>query len=214
MPDHVDAGQYGDPDKYSTKLFRERAVDIVGNHSLNYPEVPLFLYLPFQAVHSPLQSAPYWQKQFNISDFGGDKNRWTLAAMVLEMDHAVDKVVQSFHDTGLYNSTIFVLSADNGGISSGGGYNWPYRGEKATWWEGGCRAVGFVHSALLPRTGFTYHGLVHVTDWLPTFVHLAGGDVGSLPAIDGHDVWGSITTNTTSPRTELLYLLHLYSNIV
>lgn len=70
-------------------------------------------YLPFQAVHSPLQSAPYWQNQFDIEKFGGDKNRWTLAAMVLEMDHAVSKVVNATKDFGLYTNTVFILSADN-----------------------------------------------------------------------------------------------------
>ena len=33
-------------------------------------------------------------------------------------------------------------------------YNWPYRGQKATMWEGGMRANGFLHSALLPKTGW------------------------------------------------------------
>ena len=40
-------------------------------------------------MHSPLQAASYWQDQFDLEDFQGDRNRFTLAAMVLEMDHAV-----------------------------------------------------------------------------------------------------------------------------
>ena len=103
--------------------------------------------------------------------------------------------MESFQNTSLYANTIFVLSADNvrqptrqppclrlrfcqyshdkdgfhvvhvqGGILNGG-YNWPYRGQKATYWEGGARAVGFIHSALLQKTGFVYNGLVHVSDW-------------------------------------------------
>ena len=101
-------------------------------------------------------------------------------------------------------SKIFILTADNGGILPGG-YNWPYRGQKATWWEGGMRAVGFVHSALLPKTNFSYHGLVHVSDWLPSLVNLAGGDASKIEGLDGVDVWKEMTTNATSPRVELLH---------
>jgi arylsulfatase B/arylsulfatase I/J len=129
---------------------------------------------------------------------------------------------------GNNRNTIFILSADNGGIQKGGGesasvlhkyivistgcqcrcciypgYNWPMRGEKATLWEGGSRATGFIHSALLKMIGFEYHGLVHVSDWLPSLYHLAGG--AGLDGIDGIDVWEAIVTNGTSPRKELLH---------
>eukprot|EP00040_Diaphanoeca_grandis_P007286 m.40385 g.40385 ORF g.40385 m.40385 type:complete len:523 (-) comp18466_c0_seq2:486-2054(-) len=204
VPDHAAATSTEAPNKYSTKLFRERAVAIVTNHSRDYANVPLFLYLPFQAVHSPLQSAPFFQKQFDKNKFENNSERWTYAAMVLEMDFAVGKIVDAFKNTSLYDTTVFIVSTDNGGIL-GGGYNWPFRGEKATYWEGGSRAVGFVHSALLAQTGYTYNGLVHVSDWLPSIYTLAGGDASTLDGLDGYNVWDAITTNTTSPRTELLH---------
>ena len=56
-----------------------------------------------RCVHSPLQSAPYWQKQFKLDDFNGDNDRWIYAAMVLEMDHAVGCVVNATRDFGLYS---------------------------------------------------------------------------------------------------------------
>ena len=68
-----------------------------------------------------MQSAPFWQKQFELDDFGGDNDRWIYAAMVLEMDHAVGCVVNATRDFDLYPNTIFILSADNGGIQKGGG---------------------------------------------------------------------------------------------
>ena len=75
----------------------------------------------------------------------GDKDRFAMAAMILEMDFAVGKVVEATQNASMYNNTIFILSADNGGISKGGGYNYPLRGEKATFWE--C-----VHPLFLPNT--------------------------------------------------------------
>ena len=100
------------------------------------------------------------------------------------------------------------LIVSNGGIAPGG-FNWPLRGQKHTYWEGGSRAVGFVHAGagtgLLPRTGYEYRGLMHVSDWLPTLLNLAGGDAGAVDGLDGHDVWPALAANGSSPRTELLH---------
>ena len=92
---------------------------------------------------------------------------------------------------------IYVIShyvtADNGGEATDGGYNTPLRGQKKGLWEGGIRSVAFVNSPLLAdrEQGAVLRDLMHITDWFPTLVGVAGGNVDDLP-LDGFDMWPAI----------------------
>ena len=57
--------------------------------------------------------------------------------------------------------------------------------------EGGIRGVGFVTGGIIEGVRSISKRLIHVSDWFPTLVHLAGGDTNDLD-LDGHNVWGAI----------------------
>ena len=66
--------------------------------------------------------------------------------------------------------------------------------------------MGFVHSKLIKNKGRVSYDLIDVTDWLPTFYHLAGGDVEKMQEkIDGINVWDTISHGKESPRTEVRF---------
>lgn len=83
---------------------------------------------------------------------------------------------------------------DNGGNINRGASNFPLRGEKGCLYEGGIRAVGFVHGMLLgkERVGSVSRELMHVSDWFPTLVNLADGNFSGTKPLDGVDQWKTI----------------------
>ncbi|XP_078343218.1 arylsulfatase B-like isoform X2 [Oculina patagonica] len=194
---------------YATNAYVNRVEKILQAHD---PSQPMFMYMAFQNVHAPIQ-AP--EKYIEKYDFIKDKMRRVHAAMADIMDEAVGNITDAFKKAGLWNNTVLIFSTDNGGIPKFGGYNWPLRGEKMTLWEGGVRGVGFVHGNLLARKGVTCKELLHVTDWYPTILRLAGvtsEDKSPIP-LDGHDVWDTISLGKPSPRTEMLLNIDLPGSV-
>ncbi len=125
--------------------------------------------------------------------------------MVSGVDESVGEIVSELQEQGYYNNSVLIYSSDNGGQPLSGGCNWPLRGGKGSYWEGGVRAVGFVHSPLLKRKGVVSQALIHISDWYPTLLSLAGYRESDSSHLDGQDVWGAISSGLPCPRTEILF---------
>ncbi|CAL8347317.1 unnamed protein product [Merluccius merluccius] len=191
---------WGQQGRYSTLLYTQRARKILEGHDPTAQ--PLFLLLSLQAVHTPLQPPksyiyPY-RHMYNVA-------RRKYAAMVSLVDEAVHNVTYALRKLGYYRNSVIVFSTDNGAQPFTGGSNWPLRGRKGTYWEGGVRGVAFVHSPLLKRRRRVSKALLHITDWFPTLLGLARANSSQSEGLDGFDVWPTLSEGKESPRQEILH---------
>jgi arylsulfatase A-like enzyme len=144
---------------------------------------PWFLYLPFNAPHTPQQATAALLARFaHIAD----KQRQLYAAMVSGMDDAVGVVLDQLRKDGIEDNTLIVFLSDNGGpLDRNGSLNTPLSGEKGTMFEGGIRVPFFVQwKAKLPA-GKTYDRAVSSLDLLPTALAIGGVTAPKDVAFDG-----------------------------
>ncbi len=100
---------------------------------------PFFMYLSYNAVHTPLQAL---KSDYDALSHIEDHTLRTYAAMIVALDRGVGKVLDELKAQGLDENTIVIFTSDNGGANYVGlpDINEPYRGWKATFFEGGIHA--------------------------------------------------------------------------
>lgn len=187
---------------YSTRLLAGWAENIVLGHDVG---IPLFLALSFQAIHTPLQ-AP--QKYLNGScGHISDPARQTVCAMVAAMDEGIHNVTEALRGKGMLDDSVIIFTSDNGGVTGQGSSNSPLRGGNGELYDGGTRVTTLLSSIdWLSKVNYTFDGLFHQVDWVPTIVSMAGGDPSWLIRdTDGFDQWHAIRLGGPGPRTELVY---------
>ncbi len=169
-------------DGYTTELFAAEAVRWIHKRD---PARPYFLYLPFNAPHTPLQ-AP----QALIDKYASIRNprRRTYAAMVDAMDQAIGKIIGAID----LSNTIVFFASDNGGPRGSGADNGLLREGKATTYEGGIRVLGFVHAPGRLKPG-TSKQVMAMWDVLPTLAGAAGVELRTKKRLDGLNLWPVLT---------------------
>jgi arylsulfatase A-like enzyme len=190
---------------YATELIGSQAVRLIEAHD---PARPLFLYVAFNAPHTPLQAPPAYLARY---EHIADERRRTFAAMMTCMDDQIELIMAALKKRQMAANTLVFFSGDNGGAEYGGADNGPLRGVKGNLYEGGLRTPALaVWPGRIPA-GRIVHEPIHITDWYPTLVKLAGGSLEQELPLDGHDMRSVLTQGKPTSRTEILHNVSDYT---
>ncbi|MBL8536628.1 MAG: sulfatase-like hydrolase/transferase [Hyphomonadaceae bacterium] len=127
-------GQRFEPSGYITDYFADEAARAIEANRNR----PFFMYLAFNAPHTPLQAT---RADYDALRDVSDHTERVYGAMITALDRGVGRVMQALRDNGLDENTLVIFTSDNGGAWYVGlpSINAPFRGWKATFFEGGIR---------------------------------------------------------------------------
>ena len=182
--------------EYLTDAFGREAVAFIDRHQ----KEPFFLYLTFNAVHTPMHATEKYLSRFKDV---ADENRRTYCAMMSAMDDAIGRVLAKLDEARLTENTLIFFVSDNGGPPVNASSNLPLRGRKATTWEGGIRVPYLVQWKGQLPAGKTFDQPVIQLDLHPTALAAAG--VTTDAQLDGVDLLPHLRGVKTSPPHEALY---------
>jgi arylsulfatase A-like enzyme len=197
---------------YTTTLLGKDAVRWIEQQD---PTKPFYLYLTFNAPHTPYQAPKeYLDRYASIAE----PTRRTYAAMVACLDDEIGRVFAALDKKKLRDNTLILFHSDNGGTKNAmfAGVmadmskikipcdNGPYREGKGTLLEGGTRVCALANWPGHIRAG-AVNGMIHAVDLYPTLAVLAGASTARCKPLDGVNVWNTIAQGRPSPRTEIVY---------
>jgi arylsulfatase A-like enzyme len=178
-------------DEYLTTALGREAAAFIRRHRSE----PFFLYLAFNAPHTPLQAPREYEDRVAAIP---DRKRRTYAAMVAAMDDAVGEAIQALRESGLEQDTLVFFMSDNGGPAGGFTDNAPLRGHKRSVYEGGIRVPFVMRWPGRVPEGRVDPRIVSSLDVFPTSLAAAGIAAPSRRPIDGINLLPYLTPDNTT----------------
>lgn len=191
-------GQRFAPRGYLTDYFTDQAVAAIDANRNR----PFFMYLAYNAPHTPLQAS---REDYEALAGIEDHTERVYGAMILALDRGVGRVMQALRENGLDENTLVIFTSDNGGAWYAGlpELNSPYRGWKATFFEGGIRTPFFVRwPARLPAGARIAGPATHI-DIFATAAAAAGAP--ATRPLDGVNLLPFLSGETTTPPHDVLF---------
>ena len=183
---------------YSTNLISDHAANCIKEYS---KEGPFFIYVAYNAPHSPLQATDDDLKLYGFDEsklrYGankighGNNAEQTYAAMVTCMDRGIGKIIQALIDAGEFDNTIFLFFSDNGADAGSSG---ELRGRKFVEFEGGVRSPALLSWPAKLKGGQIISQTTGIVDVMPTILDILGkktniefDGISMLPVINGKE---------------------------
>ncbi len=206
-----------DPVGHATDIFSDWAIDYMTEQAPK--DDPFFLYLAYNAPHTPIQPPNDWYAKVlaREKDNGITKARAKLVALIEHLDAGIGRVLEGLEKTGEPDNTLIIFTSDNGGQVSVGARNAPLHGGKQDMWEGGIRVgTAAVWPGKIEAGSNAGNDLWLTMDFYPTLCEVAGvglpeGD--DVPEIDGRSLlWKLLGQKLDAPAPRDLYWVRLEGN--
>ncbi len=184
---------------YLTDALTREAVAFIDRHK----QKPFFLYLAYNAVHSPMQGTDAYMERFKHIE---DLHRRVFAAMLSSLDHGVGAIMRTLRGHDLEENTLIFFISDNGGPTAElTSSNLPLRGGKGSLYEGGIRIPFLVQWKGTLPAGTTYAHPVSSVDVYATACAAAGIRLPPNRRIDGVNLLDYLAGTTGTRPHETLY---------
>ena len=170
---------------------------------------PLFLYLPFYSVHTPLQGKAELIAKYKMKRGSKGQSNATYAAMIETLDSNVGRLVAAIESAGMRENTLVILTSDNGGIRAVSQQE-PLRAGKGSYYEGGIRVplimswTGKIEAATVSNVP------VCGIDFYPTFLELAKNDSQANKTLDGQSLVPLLTQSGALSTRALFWHFPVY----
>jgi len=184
----------GPPGEYLTDRLTTEALRFIEKTA----DQPFFLYLPFYAVHTPLQAPEALVRKYQNKAKAAGQQDATYAAMIESLDSNVGRILQKLDALNLTDNTIVLFTSDNGGIRSISRQD-PLRAGKGSYYEGGVRVPLVVRWPGVVAAGTTSPTPVINLDLYPTFLDLLRLPHPRQP-LDGISLWPLLKGKTAPER--------------
>jgi len=189
-----------EPGKYMTDYLTDQAEQVIHANRNR----PFFLYFAPNAVHSPLQAT---RADYDALSQIKDHRTRVYAAMIRNLDRNIGRILDALKAEGLDQNTLVVFTSDNGGAHYIGlpDINKPYRGWKATFFEGGVHVPYFMRWPDHVPAGSKYPRPVAHVDIFATAAAAAGAPVPTDRVMDGVNLLPFVNGATAGDPHKTLY---------
>ena len=193
-----------DPPGHATDLFTQWAIDTImkrthnvgqsrvegvppSNHGQDARDTkPFFLYLAYNAPHTPIQPPAEWLERVKKRQPGISERRAKLVALIEHLDDGIGRVIDALKDCGASDNTLVIFTSDNGGQLNVGANNGPLRAGKQDMYEGGIREPMCAVWSGKIQPGSRSDRVAMTMDLYPTICAAAGAKIAHT--IDGRSI--------------------------
>ncbi len=201
-----------DPPGHATDVFSHWAVDYIADRSNQ--SSPWFLYLAYNAPHTPIQPPDEWLKKVTDREIGIEAKRAKLVALIEHLDDGIGRVLTSLRESNQFDNTIIVFTSDNGGQLDVGANNGRLRDGKGSMYEGGLRIPGCIRVPGRTSHGTRTDAVCVTMDIFPTLIEIAGEETeasktsGQLNSRSDGMSWVPLLANATAhwPAREVYFV--------